>query len=124
MQVVPSGGQNWNKCKCRHLSAKFVTKVIGAMWWPNLEVMQVAPSALLHYMLAKFLTNACGILFSWRDNSSFRCYTLGLLCLWQCFIEHLQADKRDGTFIATYGFNFLSDPGVSGVRSMGSSLSH
>ena len=35
-------------------------------------------------MLAKFLTNASDILFSWRDKSSFRCYTLGPLCLWQC----------------------------------------
>ena len=35
-------------------------------------------------MLAKFVTNASGILFSWRDNSSFRPYTLGPLCLWQC----------------------------------------
>ena len=38
--------------------------------------MQVVPSGK---------TNASGILFSWRDNSSFRCYTLGPLCLWQCF---------------------------------------
>ena len=35
-------------------------------------------------MLANFLTNASGILFSWRDSSSFRCYTLGQLCLCQC----------------------------------------
>ena len=32
-----------------------------------------------------FLTNASGILFYCRVNSSFRCYTLGPLCLWQCF---------------------------------------
>ena len=36
--------------------------------------------------MAKFGTNASGILFSWRDNSSFRCYTLGPLCLWQCLL--------------------------------------
>ena len=35
--------------------------------------------------MAKFGTNASGILFSWRDNSSYRLYTLGPLCLWQCF---------------------------------------
>ena len=35
-------------------------------------------------MLVKILSNASGILFCWRDNSSFRCYTLGPLCLWQC----------------------------------------
>ena len=33
-------------------------------------------------MLAKFLTNASDILSWWRDNSSFKCYTLGPLCLW------------------------------------------
>ena len=38
-------------------------------------------------MLAKFVTNASGILFSWRDNSSFRPYTLGPLCLWQCLLS-------------------------------------
>ena len=27
--------------------------------------------------MVKFVTNASGILLSWRDNSSFRCYTLG-----------------------------------------------
>ena len=37
-------------------------------------------------MLAKFVTNASGIIFSWRDDSSFRCYTLGPLCLWQCLL--------------------------------------
>ena len=39
-------------------------------------------------MVVKFRStnNASGILFSWRDNSSYRLYTLGPLCLWQCFI--------------------------------------
>ena len=36
--------------------------------------------------MAKFRTNASGILFSWRDNSSYRLYTLGPLCLWQCLL--------------------------------------
>ena len=36
-------------------------------------------------MLAKFLTKAIDIQFCWRDDSSFRCYTLGPLCLWQYF---------------------------------------
>ena len=30
-----------------------------------------------HIQLAKFGTNASGILFSWRDNLSYRLYTLG-----------------------------------------------
>ena len=36
------------------------------------------------------LNNGSGILFSWRDNSSYRLYTLGPLCLWQCLIFLLQ----------------------------------
>ena len=60
--------------------------------FPCNMAMQVAPhggqnwnQCWLHYMLAKFLTNASGTLFFWRANSSFRCYTLRPLCLWQCF---------------------------------------
>merc|ERR1712112_28324 len=70
MQVLPSGGQIWNKCKWRHLVVKFginmqvvhpvaklATNASGAIWWSNLESickwcirwqnwqpMQVAPS--------------------------------------------------------------------------------
>ena len=55
-----------------HLVAKFVTKASIATWWPKLEPM------LMHYMLAKFVTNASGILFSWVNAR-------GPLCLWQCF---------------------------------------
>ena len=47
---------------------KFATNASGAIW----------------------LTNASGILFSWRDYSSFTCYTLGPLCLWQCLHLHCQ----------------------------------
>ena len=42
MQVVPSGGQICNQCKWRHLVAKFGTNASGAIWWPNLQLMQVA----------------------------------------------------------------------------------
>ena len=59
---APSCVQICNLCKWCHLVVKFATNASGAIW----------------------LTNASGILFSWRDNSSFRCYTLGPLCLWQC----------------------------------------
>ena len=43
MQVVPSGGQICNKCKWCHLVAKFGTNASCAIWWPNLELMQVEP---------------------------------------------------------------------------------
>ena len=45
MQVSPSGGQIWNYCKWRLLVAKFVTNASDAIWWPNLQLMQVAPSS-------------------------------------------------------------------------------
>ena len=38
-QVMPSGGQICNQCRWRHLVAKFATKVSGAIWWPNLQLM-------------------------------------------------------------------------------------
>ena len=57
MQVAPSGGQICNYCKWRHLVAKFATNVkwrhlvsifatnaSDAIWWPNLQLMQVASS--------------------------------------------------------------------------------
>ena len=64
--------------------AKFGTHASSAIWWPILQLMQVAPSGGQIW-----LTNASGILFSWRDNSSPRCYALGPLCLWQCFSNTL-----------------------------------
>ena len=46
--------------------------------------------------VGQFVTDASGILFSWRDNSSFRPYTLGPLCLWQClFQEHEEKKEND-----------------------------
>ena len=43
MQVAPSCGHICNKWKWRHLVAKFGTNPNGATWWPNLQLMQVAP---------------------------------------------------------------------------------
>ena len=42
MQVAPSGGQICNQFKWRHLVAKFGTNASGTIWWPNLQLMQVA----------------------------------------------------------------------------------
>ena len=76
--------------------AKIGTNSYCITCWPNLEPILVASpgSQILnlykwnHIQLAKFGTKASGILFSWRDNSSYRLYsrvyTLGPLCLWQC----------------------------------------
>ena len=44
MHVTLPGGQLWNQCKWCHLVAKFTTNASSAIWWPNLKLMQVAPS--------------------------------------------------------------------------------
>ena len=44
MQVAPSGGQICNYCKWCHLVVKFATDTSGAIWWPNLQLMQVMES--------------------------------------------------------------------------------
>ena len=48
--------------------AKFATNASGAIWWPNLELMQVA------FYLAGEITQVK------------RVNTLGPLCLWQCLM--------------------------------------
>ena len=67
MQVVLSRGQICNQCKWRHLVAKFGTNASGAIWWPNLELMQVAGAGEITQVK--------------------RVNTLGPLCLWQCFFQ-------------------------------------
>ena len=37
------GGQNCNKCKWRHLVPKFAINAKCAIWWPNLQPIQVVP---------------------------------------------------------------------------------
>ena len=44
MQVTQPGWKMCNKCKWCHLVAKFGTNASGAIWWPNLQPMQDAPS--------------------------------------------------------------------------------
>ena len=39
---IQVGGANY--CKWRHLVAKFATNASGAIWGPNLQLMQVTPS--------------------------------------------------------------------------------
>ena len=53
--------------------AKFETYASGAIWWRNMQLMQVAPPGAqnwnqckLYYMLAKFGTNAGGA--TWWSN--------------------------------------------------------
>ena len=71
---------------------KFVSSnASSTTWWPKLEPMLIALHVgqiwnqfWWHHLVVQFWTNASGILFSWRDNSSYRLYTLGPLCLCQC----------------------------------------
>ena len=64
MQVTQPGG---------HLLAKFATNASGAIWWPNLQPMQVVPSGgqicnqcKWCHQVAKFRTNASGVM--WWPN--------------------------------------------------------
>ena len=118
--VMQPGGQIKNLCKWSHLVVKFATNACGAIWWSNLKLMQVAPSRgqfcnlfKWRHLVVKFatnasgaiwLTNASGILSSWRDNSSFRCYTLGPLCLWQCFLNQCERLPGEAMQVASAPF--------------------
>ena len=51
MHVTLPGGQLWNQCKWRHVVAKFGTNASGAIWWPNLQLMQVVASGELTQVL-------------------------------------------------------------------------
>ena len=59
VKIVPLGGQNWNQC---------------------------CDTYLLVTLYMNFLFNWICILFSWRDNSSYRVNTLRPLWLLQCFL--------------------------------------
>ena len=53
---------------------KFGNISSGAIWWPNLQPIQVVPlKSILNYS-------------SWKINSRYGVNTLGPLCLWQCFL--------------------------------------
>ena len=57
MQVTQPDGQHY-------ILVKFGTNSGGITWWSNFELIQVEPHTI------GLGTNASGILFSWRDNSS------------------------------------------------------
>ena len=73
--------------------------------WPNLEPIGQILNLYKwnHIQLAKFGTNAMAFHFnSWRDNSSYRLYTLGPLCLWQCFKSKPGTIRKEIHFFANY----------------------
>ena len=56
---------------------KFWTNSSGAIWWPNLQPIQVVPlKSTLNYT-------------KWKIYSRYGVNTLGPLCLWQCFLGKL-----------------------------------
>ena len=79
--------------------AKFGTNSGGFTWCSNFELIQVEP----HTIGQIWNQCKCGILFSWRDNSSYRLYALGPLCLWQCFFFNLSCGF-DHDFFAFHDF--------------------
>ena len=70
MQLVPTGGQIWNRCKWRHLVDNFVTNASGAITWPTLQLTQVVSSGdqicKLQHLMTKLATNAIGVI--WWSN--------------------------------------------------------
>merc|ERR1712015_470273 len=89
--------------KC--LVAKFATNASGTIWWPYLQLMQVAPSGghicnlcKWRHLVAIFATNASGAIlwpnlqlilvvpYCCQVQSKLRSQFLGPLCLWQCFL--------------------------------------
>ena len=66
MQVGPPHVQILNQCKLCHMGTQFATDASGVIWWPNLQLMQVALSGgqicnecKWHHPLAKFATLEC-----------------------------------------------------------------
>ena len=53
-RVISMTGTNYtyfNLCKWRHLMVKFVTNASGAIWWPNLQPIQVHSSTEINFKL-------------------------------------------------------------------------
>ena len=44
MQIAPPDDQIVNQSKLCRLVAKYAANTSGAIWWPNLQLMQVVPS--------------------------------------------------------------------------------
>ena len=100
--------------------AKFATNACGSIWWPNLELMQVAPSC---GQFCNYNANCATwwsklepmLIFSWRDNQVkeaipwVRCafgnvYILELCLLWGCSSFPI----KDPNFQATFYTNTFS----------------
>ena len=65
--MVPPDDQIFNQSKLCHLLAKFATNASGAIWWSNLQLMQVVSSGgqicnlyKWRHMVAKFATYTSG----------------------------------------------------------------
>ena len=71
MQVAPPDDQMLNQSKVCHLVAKYATSTSSTIWWSNLQLMHVVPSANFQLMqvghlVAKFATNVSGAI--WWPN--------------------------------------------------------
>ena len=94
MQVVPYGGQICNYCKWCHLVVIFATNASGAIWWPYLQLMQVAPSAFaINAMLLPNLIQVYGVNL-WVRCASGNVFTvIGFKLFW---VNNQMLELKDG----------------------------
>merc|ERR1711978_142065 len=95
--MAPSVGQICNLCKWRHLVEEFTTNASGAIWWPNLQLMQVAPSGgqicnlcKWRHLVAEFTTNASGAILV----AKFATYASG--AIWWPYLQLMQVAPSGG----------------------------
>ena len=83
--MVPPGGQICNLCKWCHLVAKFAANANGAIWWPNLQLMQVGPSGGQICNLCKWCHIVAKFNPSHRVNFWARCASSNIFLLTLCW---------------------------------------
>ena len=66
----------------------------SAIWWPTMQLMQVVSSDDQQiYQCLKSSSSLKKIDISWKNYLSYRLYTLGSLCIWQCFCFPCSQDR-------------------------------
>ena len=84
MQVAPSDDQMGNECKWRDLVTKFWTDASGAIWWPNLKLMQICNQGKWRHLVGKFGTNAVSATW-WSKLEPIECWIF-LSTEFACFV--------------------------------------
>ena len=60
MQAAPPDDQILNQSKLWHLMAKYATNTSGAIWWSNLQLLQVVPSCATLLLMQHYIPVWCG----------------------------------------------------------------